>query len=148
LQHVSTADTARDLDLLRAGVGDRTLNYYGVSYGTFLGATYSNMFPNRVRAVVLDGVVPPQAWVSREPTVQGRSLGTFLRVQSDTGATATLNAFLASCGHLSTQKAFAGSAATRNRRPLAATPLRTRAAPPLLTLWSRQLSWSSGGLVR
>ncbi|MDQ1305202.1 MAG: hypothetical protein QG671_1033 [Actinomycetota bacterium] len=133
LQHVSTADTARDLDLLRAGVGDRTLNYYGVSYGTFLGATYSNMFPNRVRAVVLDGVVPPQAWVSREPTVQGRSLGTFLRVQSDTGATATLNAFLDSCGHLSTQQcAFsAGSAAaTRNKFTALITVLRSNSLQP------------------
>ena len=118
LQHVSTADTARDLDLLRAAVGDRKLNYYGVSYGTFLGATYTNMFPNRVRAIVLDGVVPPQAWVSRGPTVEGRWLGTFLRVKSDTGAAATLDAFLDSCGHLTTQQcAFsAGSAAaTRNK---------------------------------
>ena len=49
LAHVSTADNARDLDLLRQAVGEERLNYYGTSYGTFLGATYINMFPDRVR---------------------------------------------------------------------------------------------------
>ena len=50
LAHDSTADTARDLDHLRKLVGDRTLNYRGVSFGTFIGQTYANMFPRRVRA--------------------------------------------------------------------------------------------------
>ena len=59
LAHDSTADTARDLDYLRRLVGDRRLTYLGVSYGTFLGQTYANMFPGRVRAMVLDGVVEP-----------------------------------------------------------------------------------------
>ena len=59
LAHDSTADTARDLDYLRKLVGDRTLNYRGVSYGTFIGQTYANMFPRRVRAMVLDGAVDP-----------------------------------------------------------------------------------------
>jgi pimeloyl-ACP methyl ester carboxylesterase len=62
LRHISTADTARDLDYLRRLVGDRRLNYYGISAGTFLGQTYANMFPNRVRAIVLDGVVDPVAF--------------------------------------------------------------------------------------
>ena len=57
---VSTEDTARDLDLLRQAVGDAQLSYYGVSYGTFLGATYANLFPGRVRALVLDGNVDPE----------------------------------------------------------------------------------------
>ena len=61
LEHVSTADTARDLDLLRRAVGDRSLNYLGTSYGTFLGATYANLFPNRVRAMVLTSNINPQA---------------------------------------------------------------------------------------
>jgi pimeloyl-ACP methyl ester carboxylesterase len=47
LEHVSTADNARDLDLLRQAVGDERLTYYGTSYGTFLGTTYINMFPTR-----------------------------------------------------------------------------------------------------
>src|SRR5215510_487563 len=64
LEHVSTAETAQDLDLLRQAVGDPQLTYYGTSYGTFLGATYANLFPDQVRALVLDGDVDPVAWVS------------------------------------------------------------------------------------
>lgn len=59
LRHLANADMARDLDYLRRNVGDRRLNYYGVSYGTFLGETYANMFPRRVRAMAIDGVVDP-----------------------------------------------------------------------------------------
>jgi pimeloyl-ACP methyl ester carboxylesterase len=59
LAHDSTADTARDLDYLRRLVGDRKLNYRGLSYGSFIGETYANMFPHRVRAMVLDGVLDP-----------------------------------------------------------------------------------------
>ncbi|MCG8920024.1 alpha/beta hydrolase [Actinokineospora sp. PR83] len=59
LDHMSTADVARDLDLVRAAVGDPALNYLGFSYGTLLGATYAAMFPDRTRAVVLDGNVDP-----------------------------------------------------------------------------------------
>jgi pimeloyl-ACP methyl ester carboxylesterase len=57
LPHVSTADTARDLDHLRVLMGEEKLTYVGFSYGTFLGQTYANMFPDRVRAMLLDGVV-------------------------------------------------------------------------------------------
>jgi pimeloyl-ACP methyl ester carboxylesterase len=57
LPHISTADTARDLDHLRSLVGDRKLTYVGLSYGTYLGQTYANMFPGRVRAMILDAVV-------------------------------------------------------------------------------------------
>ena len=64
LAHVSTADTVRDLDYLRGLVGDRQLTYLGVSYGTLIGQTYANMFPRRVRAMVLDGVVDPVAFTT------------------------------------------------------------------------------------
>jgi pimeloyl-ACP methyl ester carboxylesterase len=60
LAHVSTTDDARDLDYLRRLVGDRKLTYWGLSYGTFLGQIYANMFPGRVRAMVLDGLVDPR----------------------------------------------------------------------------------------
>jgi pimeloyl-ACP methyl ester carboxylesterase len=60
LQEMSTENVARDLDRLRAGVGDRQLNYLGFSYGTLLGATYVNLFPNRSRAIILDGNVDPK----------------------------------------------------------------------------------------
>jgi pimeloyl-ACP methyl ester carboxylesterase len=61
LAHISTADTARDLDYLRRLVGDRRLNYLGRSFGTLIGQTYANMFPRRVRAMALDGVIDPVA---------------------------------------------------------------------------------------
>jgi pimeloyl-ACP methyl ester carboxylesterase len=60
LAHVSTTDDARDLDYLRRLLGDRQLSYWAVSYGTFLGETYANMFPGRVRAMALDGLVDPR----------------------------------------------------------------------------------------
>ena len=60
LNHVSTTDDARDLDYLRRLVGDRQLSYWAVSYGTFLGETYANMYPSRVRAMALDGLVDPR----------------------------------------------------------------------------------------
>ncbi|MFE9746469.1 alpha/beta hydrolase [Saccharothrix saharensis] len=59
LDHMSTEAVARDLDLLRQGVGDRQLTFVGFSYGTLLGATYANMFPSKSRALVLDGNVDP-----------------------------------------------------------------------------------------
>ncbi|WP_184688637.1 alpha/beta hydrolase [Saccharothrix tamanrassetensis] len=59
LQHMSTEDVARDLDLLRQGVGDKQLTFVGFSYGTLLGATYANVFPQKSRALVLDGNVDP-----------------------------------------------------------------------------------------
>lgn len=59
LAHVGTIDAARDMDVLRAAVGDRKLTYYGASYGTYLGAKYAQLFPTRIRAMVLDGAVDP-----------------------------------------------------------------------------------------
>ncbi|MCU1536135.1 MAG: tripeptidyl-peptidase [Humibacillus sp.] len=59
LPHLSTEDSAKDMDVLRAALGDAQLNYLGKSYGTFLGATYAGLFPQRVGRFVLDGVVPP-----------------------------------------------------------------------------------------
>ncbi len=59
LAHVSTEDAARDMDVLRAALGENTLTYLGKSYGTFLGATYAGLFPDKVGRFVLDGVVPP-----------------------------------------------------------------------------------------
>ena len=66
LEHVSTANVARDMDALRAAVGDEQLTYLGFSYGTFLGATYAALFPDRYRALVLDGPVDPDLWI-RDP---------------------------------------------------------------------------------
>jgi pimeloyl-ACP methyl ester carboxylesterase len=59
LGHVSTIESARDMDILRALLGDAKLNYVGKSYGTFLGATYAGLFPSRVGHLVLDGALNP-----------------------------------------------------------------------------------------
>ena len=59
LPHISTADTARDLEHLRVLMGEEKLTYLGLSYGTYLGQTYANMFPDRIRAMLLNGIVDP-----------------------------------------------------------------------------------------
>jgi pimeloyl-ACP methyl ester carboxylesterase len=101
LEHVSTADTARDLNLLRQALGQAKLNYLGISYGTFLGATYANLFPRRAGRLVLDGNVPPDAW-----TNGGRPhprLSFSLRIGEEKAAAKTLDAFLRICGQRSTR---------------------------------------------
>ncbi|HEX5524578.1 MAG TPA: alpha/beta hydrolase [Pedococcus sp.] len=59
LGHVSTVDAAKDMDILRAALGDAKLSYLGKSYGTYLGTVYADLFPKLVGQFVLDGVVPP-----------------------------------------------------------------------------------------
>ncbi|MEV7183147.1 alpha/beta hydrolase [Kitasatospora sp. NPDC093102] len=59
LPFVGTRNTARDLDVLRAAVGDKQLNYLGVSYGTYLGALYAEEFPKNTGRLILDGAVDP-----------------------------------------------------------------------------------------
>ncbi|MFF7367805.1 alpha/beta hydrolase [Streptomyces tricolor] len=61
LAHVSTTDTARDMDLMRQVLGDDKLHYFGMSYGTELGGVYAHLFPRRVGRLVLDAVVDPTA---------------------------------------------------------------------------------------
>jgi pimeloyl-ACP methyl ester carboxylesterase len=71
-RHMSTADVARDMDLLRQAVGDAKLTYLGFSYGSFLGNTYANLFPNKVRALVIDGVLDPRLWSGSLQVVSDR----------------------------------------------------------------------------
>ncbi|MET7690600.1 alpha/beta hydrolase [Streptomyces sp. NPDC005483] len=61
LAHVSTTDTARDMDLMRQVLGDTELHYFGISYGTELGGVYAHLFPETVGRLVLDAVVDPGA---------------------------------------------------------------------------------------
>ncbi|WP_326754507.1 alpha/beta hydrolase [Streptomyces hirsutus] len=117
LRHVSTTDTARDLDQLRQAVGESQLTYQGISYGTILGATYANLFPDKVRAMVLDSNIDPEAWTNHASDDDPR-LTTFLRMGSDRTAAATLDQFLTLCGSATTARcAFsAGSPeATRDK---------------------------------
>jgi pimeloyl-ACP methyl ester carboxylesterase len=61
LANVGTANVAKDLDQLRAALGDEKLNYLGYSYGTRIGSVYAEAFPDKVRAMILDGAVDPTA---------------------------------------------------------------------------------------
>jgi len=83
--HVSTVEAARDMDVLRAALGESTLNYLGSSYGTKLGSTYAQLFPHRVGRFVLDGAVDP-------------TLGTLgSSVQQAAGFQRALDAYAADC---------------------------------------------------
>ncbi len=93
--HMSTANVARDLDRLRAAVGDRQLNYYGVSYGTYIGATYANLFPANVRALAVDGVLDPIAWSTGSGN--GTTVPVSARLYSNLGAKETLDQFFQLC---------------------------------------------------
>jgi len=61
LAHVSTTDTARDMDLMRQVLGDTKMHYFGISYGTELGGVYAHLFPKNVGRLILDAVVDPTA---------------------------------------------------------------------------------------
>jgi len=59
LRHYGTANAARDMDVIRAALGEEQLTYVGMSYGTYLGGVYATLFPDRVRAMVLDAAYDP-----------------------------------------------------------------------------------------
>jgi len=130
LRHVSTADTARDLDVLRRAVSDRRLSYYGFSYGTFLGATYANLFPDHVRALVLDSNLEPRAYVRPQIKANGgRLLTTELRGRSDQSAARTLDAFLDLCGADTADCAFSAGSPAATRAKYAALLQRLQRPP-------------------
>jgi len=70
LGHVDSVSTAKDMDLIRALLGDATLNYLGYSYGTFLGTVYAELFPKNVGRMVLDGALDPKVSALDELKVQ------------------------------------------------------------------------------
>ena len=79
LPFVGTVDTARDLDRIRSALGDAKLTYIGHSYGTLLGATYAELFPQNVRAMVLDGAIDPSIPTARYVIDQAASYENQLR---------------------------------------------------------------------
>lgn len=85
LSHVSTEATARDLDLVRAALDEEQLSFMGYSYGTYLGGQYADLFPDRVRAMVLDGAVDPTLDAVEQFTTQAA------------GGEVALEAFLDGC---------------------------------------------------
>ncbi len=113
VDHMATADVARDLDLLRRAVGDQRLTYVGYSYGSFLGITYANLFPNRVGALVLDGVVDPIAWTTGRGS-EARTEPVYNRLGNPEGAQDTLEEFFRLCDEAGPERcAFARDAARR-----------------------------------
>jgi pimeloyl-ACP methyl ester carboxylesterase len=72
-QFVDTVSATRDIDILRALLGDEKLNWLGKSYGTFLGATYADLFPDRVGRMLLDGAIDPT--LTNEQLSYGQALG-------------------------------------------------------------------------
>ncbi|MFK0288907.1 alpha/beta hydrolase [Streptomyces sp. NPDC090442] len=73
LPHIGTLDAARDMDVLRAALGDDQLTYLGWSYGTYLGTIYAEQFPRRVRALVLDGALDPSKDWAQQALSSGRA---------------------------------------------------------------------------
>lgn len=108
LAHISTTDTVRDMDHLRELLGEETITYVGLSYGTFIGQVYANMFPDRVRAMMLDGIVDPVAYT------------TDMETQIERGTSSTdevFEQFLATCDAAGPEKcALAGHGETAEAR--------------------------------
>lgn len=85
LEHVGTNNAARDMDSIRQALGEETITYFGFSYGSELGATWATLFPDTVRAAVLDGAADPNA-----DSLEGS-------LQQSRGFEKSLNTFLARC---------------------------------------------------
>jgi pimeloyl-ACP methyl ester carboxylesterase len=95
IDHMATANVARDMDELRKALGEKKLNYVGYSYGTYLGVTYANLFPDSFRSLVVDGVLDPVAWSTGSGDAGTTPFST--RLHSDLGAQATLEEFFRLC---------------------------------------------------
>jgi pimeloyl-ACP methyl ester carboxylesterase len=139
--HMSPADVARDLDRLRAAVGDEKLNYVGFSYGTLLGATYANMFPGTTRAVIIDSNIDPQLWLSD---------GLESDRQSTAGYEIALDALLRRCDAAGAACTFSGGPGAqakfaeirdtlKAKGPIALSPGRSLDYPKLVGVISRSL---------
>lgn len=142
LANAGTRDVARDLDVLRAALGDRKLTYLGYSYGTFIGATYAEMFPGNVRALVLDGAVDPTQPSTDEVVAQ------FAAFQAAFDAYARDCARAADCP-LGTDPAGATAAFQALTRPLITAPVhastdRTLSYPDAVTAAIEALYHPSG----
>ncbi|MFN9243335.1 MAG: alpha/beta hydrolase [Cyanobacteriota bacterium] len=120
LPHLSSADSARDLELLRLALGENTLRLRASGVASLIGATYANLFPRSLGALVLDGAPDPLAWGDNGNPLAVE--GTDYRLERDLGTGATLIAFLHRCAAVGRPRcAFAasgpgGSAAATERR--------------------------------
>ncbi|MBL7253458.1 alpha/beta hydrolase [Paractinoplanes lichenicola] len=115
---MSTTEVARDHEVMRRAVGDRKLTFLGLSYGSVLGQYYANMFPDRFRALVVDGVIDAQAWVGNPRQILDE------RINSSGGSARALTEILRRCDRAGpTACAFAGGNFNTLARTLEAEPL-------------------------
>jgi pimeloyl-ACP methyl ester carboxylesterase len=121
LPYLSTDAVARDLDALRAAVGDEKLTYLGFSYGTLIGSTYAELFPDHIRAMALDGAIDPSLDLEQLRAGQARAFEDALASFLDDCADTTSCAFHEG-GR--TAKAFDALMASIESEPLPATLLR------------------------
>ncbi len=126
LPYASTANVARDMDGIRAAMGDKKLNYFGFSYGTFLGATYASLFPDNYRAMVLDGPVDANSYINNpRPTCASRPPASSARSAASSRPARSTRSFCQFGGD-DPWAAFdalvdAGQPARRSRRPASPT---------------------------
>lgn len=103
MDHMSTANVARDMDLMRRAVGDRRLTYAGYSYGSQLGTVYANLFPGKVRALIVDGVLDPIASTTGRSAAERKRDPFSTRLDSHVGARQTLQQFFTLCSEAGPQ---------------------------------------------
>src|SRR5919197_831705 len=117
LPHLSTDDVVRDLDSIRISLGEKKITYLGFSYGTLIGALYADRYPDRVRAMALDGALDPALSLAQLRTGQAKGFET------------ELNRFLADCARRADCLLGRGSQARRTfeavMRRIERTPLRS-----------------------
>lgn len=116
ISHLGSRDTARDMDVLRATLGDEQLSFLGASYGTRLGAVYAEMFPANVRVMVLDGGIDPNL------DIRARMVQQFIGFQRSFDTMATACAAAAGCP-LGSDPAQATARFQQLVRPLIDAPL-------------------------
>jgi pimeloyl-ACP methyl ester carboxylesterase len=131
---MSTTDDALDMDVLRRAVGDQKLTYFGESYGSYLGLVYASMFPGRVRALVIDGIVAPRALVGTPATA---GVPAFDRIGSAAASYRALHELLELCQRAGRPRCSFAAADTPARFARLAARLRARplrlAAPGVRT---------------
>ncbi|AGZ40887.1 beta-lactamase [Actinoplanes friuliensis DSM 7358] len=115
VDHMSSAEVARDLERLRIALGDRKLTYLGYSYGSLLGQTYANLFPDNFRALVIDGVIDPVV-ATRGPAGAARTTPTASRMAAARGAGRTLAEFFRVCDAAGSACDFSGRSSARFAR--------------------------------
>jgi len=98
---MSTAQAARDMELLRRAIGDSALSYLGFSYGSYLGLVHANMFPDHVRAIAVDGVIDPVGWAGA-PRTASRILDD--RLGTADGSYKALHEILGRCGRTAVER--------------------------------------------